>query len=362
MNKIKLAVIFGGKSSEYSVSLHSASSAIENLDRNLYELIFIGIDESGKWYYYPGDVEGIEHDTWKKHEGLCNVVLSSSEAYKGFIKLKEDGCFELLAVDCIFPILHGKNGEDGTIQGLFALANIPFVGCDHLSSAISMDKDYTHIICEAANIKMAPYLCVKKSADLDYSALFKEVETKLTFPVFIKPANAGSSYGISKINTYDEFEEGLKKAFLHDQKVILETGIDGFEIGCAVLGNDTLTIGELDEIDTHNDFFDFEAKYALENTQIHCPARISETLTLEAKEMAKKIYRALGCSGLARVDMFVSTQGEIFFNEVNTIPGFTKASRYPTMMKTAGVDFKTLLNQLVKLAMDKACGENHATK
>lgn len=353
MNKIRLAVIFGGKSSEYSVSLHSAASAIENMDTDLYELIFIGIDETGNWYYYPGDVKGIEHDTWKQHPQLCHVVLSSSEAYKGFLKLSSDGHYELLAVDCIFPILHGKNGEDGTIQGLFTLANIPYVGCDHISSAISMDKDYTHIICEAANIEMAPYLCVKDSRNLDYHEIYKKVEKKLTFPVFIKPANAGSSYGISKVSNYEEFEKGLRFAFTHDRKVIIETGIDSFEIGCAVLGNEELFVGEVDEIDTHNAFFDFEAKYALENTQIHCPARINQELTMQAKEMAKKAYRALGCSGLTRVDMFVTKDQKIILNEVNTIPGFTKSSRYPTMMKQAGVDFKTLINRLIKLAMSK---------
>lgn len=353
MSKIKLAVVFGGKSSEYSVSLHSASSAIENMDTNLYELIFIGIDEKGKWFYYPGEVDGIEHDEWKQHPELCDVVLSSSETYKGFIKLKKDGSFELLEVDCIFPILHGKNGEDGTIQGLFTLANIPYVGCDHLSSAIAMDKDYTHIICEAAGIQMAPYLCVKNTSGLNYQDVFKQVEEKLDFPVFIKPANAGSSYGISKVRNYEEFEKGLQFAFTHDDKVILETGIDGFEIGCAVLGNDELIVGEIDEIDTNKDFFDFSAKYALENTKIHCPARINEELTSKAKDMAKTIYRALGCSGLTRVDMFVTKDNDIVFNEVNTIPGFTKASRYPTMMKKAGVDFKTLINSLVQLAMNK---------
>lgn len=353
MSKIRLAVIFGGKSSEYSVSLHSAGSAIENMDTDLYELIFIGIDQEGKWYYYPGDVESIEHDEWQSHPELCEVILSSSEAYKGFIKLNKDGSYEMLEVDCLFPILHGKNGEDGTIQGLFALANIPFVGCDHLSSAISMDKDYTHIICEAAGIKMAPYICVSESEDINYQDIFKQVEEKLQFPVFIKPANAGSSYGISKVRNYDEFEKGLQFAFTHDKKVILETGIDGFEIGCAVLGNEALTVGEVDEIDTNNDFFDFDAKYELENTQIHCPARISEELTQQAKTMAQTIYKALGCSGLARVDMFVTKDNDIVFNEVNTIPGFTKASRYPTMMKQAGVDFKTLINSLIALAMNK---------
>ena len=353
MSKIKLAVIFGGQSSEYSVSLHSASSAIENMDLDLYDLTFIGIDEDGKWYYYPGDVDGIEHGDWKNHPELCDVVLSCSHTYKGFLKLKKDGTFEPMEVDCVFPILHGPNGEDGTLQGLLKLADIPYVGCDHLSSAISMDKEYTHIICEAAGITMAPYICVVNRSGFDYEEAYQKAVDNLTFPMFIKPANAGSSYGISKVRNHDEFVKGLEFAFKYDRKVIVETGIDGFEIGCAVMGNDELTVGEVDEIDTKKDFFDFDAKYELTNTQIVCPARISDELTKEAKEKAKVIYHALGCSGLTRVDMFVTPENTIVFNEVNTIPGFTKASRYPTMMKKAGIDFKTLINKLVTLAMNR---------
>ena len=213
------------------MSLHSASSAIENMDPSLYDLTFIGIDEEGKWYYYPGDVEGIEHGDWKNHPENCDVVLSCSQSNKGFIKLNKDGSYELLEVDCIFPILHGPNGEDGTIQGLFKLAGIPYVGCDHLSSAISMDKDYTHIICEAAGIEMAPYICVVNKEDFDYEKAYEKAVTKLQFPMFIKPANAGSSYGISKVRNHDEFVEGLKFAFKYDKKVIVETGNYGFEIG-----------------------------------------------------------------------------------------------------------------------------------
>lgn len=353
MNKIKLAVIFGGQSSEYSVSLHSAASAIMHMDKDRYELVYIGIDPEGKWYYYPGDVEGIEHDTWKMNPDLCEVVLSSSKAHKGFIKLNQDETYEVIEVDCIFPILHGKNGEDGTIQGLFVLAGIPYVGCDHLSSAISMDKDYTHIICEAAGILMAPYVCVKNEANFDFEKAYTNAVKKLGLPIFIKPANAGSSYGISKVHDYESFRSGLEKAFTHDYKVILETTIDGFEVGTAVLGNEEIFVGEVDEIETHNDFFDFDAKYELENTQIHCPARISDEDKAKIKTMASTIYRAMGCSGLARVDLFMCTDGNIYFNELNTIPGFTNASRYPTMMKKAGIDFASLINRLVDLAMHK---------
>lgn len=353
MNKIKLAVIFGGKSSEYSVSLHSVASAIRNIDRNQYDLLLVGIDEEGKWFYCPDDVDAIEHDTWKSLQGVCDIVLSSSQTHPGFVKLKADGTFETLAVDCIFPILHGKNGEDGTLQGLFALSGIPFVGCDHLSSAISMDKDYTHIICEAANVQMAPYVCFRNHHDFNYKKAFEEVQANLTFPAFIKPANAGSSYGISKIRNYEQFVVGLKEAFLHDRKVIVESGIEGFEVGTAVLGNEELFVGEVDEIETKKDFFDFAAKYDLDDTVIHCPARISEEKKDEIRQLAKVVYHALGCSGLARVDVFLTPNGDLYFNELNTIPGFTSASRYPSMMKAAGIEFSELINQLVTLAMSK---------
>lgn len=353
-NKIKLAVIFGGKSSEYSVSLHSAGSAIHNMDTEKYELHFIGISQEGKWYYYPHtDIDAIEHDTWQQKEGVCDVVLSCSESHKGFLKLKEDGTFEQLEVDCIFPILHGKNGEDGTLQGLFALSGIPFVGCDCVSSAISMDKEYTHIICEQAGVKMAPYVCARNNEDFDMEEIFKQAEAKVDYPMFIKPANAGSSYGISKVNNKEEFIAGIKLAFEHDTKVLIETGIDGFEVGTAALGNDTITIGEVDEIETHKDFFDFAAKYELDATTIHCPARISEEKKKEIQAIAKVVYRAMGCRGLARIDLFLTPSGDIVFNELNTIPGFTSASRYPSMMREIGINFAQLINRLVQLALEK---------
>lgn len=281
------------------------------------------------------------------------VVLNCGTDRKGFYELRNDGTYAFIEVDCVFPILHGKNGEDGTLQGLLTLAEIPFVGCNCVSSAISMDKDYTHIICEAAGIPMAPYICVRWEKEFDYKKAYEQVEERLTLPAFIKPANAGSSYGISKIRNYDEFEKGLKEAFNHDKKVIIETGIDGFEVGTAVLGNDEIFVGEVDEIETHKDFFDFAAKYDLDDTTIHCPARITQEQKDEIREMAKVIYRALGCSGLARVDLFLASNGDIVFNEVNTLPGFTSASRYPSMMKEVGIDFKTLINKLVTLAMNK---------
>ena len=356
MNKIKLAIIFGGKSSEYSVSLHSAAGAIKNIDREKYELTFIGIDPQGSWYLCPDDVDAIEHDTWKE-KALCRITLDASCA-QGFLKLYDDGRYERLAIDCIFAILHGINGEDGTIQGLFQLANIPYVGCNPLSSAICMDKEVAHILCEAQGIRMAPYVSVHQNEGYSLSALKEQVAACLTFPVFVKPCNAGSSYGVTKIYDLDEIEDALNFAFRYDTKVILETGISGFEVGTAVLGNDELFVGEVDEVQTNNQFFDFAAKYDLENTEIICPARISSEKRDEIRTLAAKIYSVLGCTGLARVDLFLDDEQIVYFNEVNTIPGFTSASRYPSMMKAAGIDFTALIDKLVELALEK----HHAAK
>lgn len=354
MKKIKLAIIFGGKSSEYPVSLHSVGSFIHNLDMELYEPIYVGITQEGKWYYYNGDVEAIEHDHWQEHESVCEMILSPS-MNDGFLKFLPDGTIEKVKVDCIFPVLHGKNGEDGTIQGLFELSGIPYVGCGHMASSLIMDKEMTHIIAEAAGIPCAPYLCVKQRKNLDLKKTYEEAKEKLGLPIFMKPANAGSSFGIHKVNTFEEFVSGMQDAMMHDGrgKVILEKTIEGFEIGTAVMGNDPdeLIIGSVDEIETSAPFFDYEGKYNMVDSAIYCPARISDELTQKAKELALATYQALDCKGLTRIDLFVTKDHQIILNEANTIPGFTATSRYPSMMKDIGIDFKTLLNKLIAYAM-----------
>lgn len=351
MSKIKLAVIFGGKSSEYSVSLHSAESLLEHCSLDKYDLVLIGITQAGKWLFYPSnDYSAIAHDTWHQNPNCKEVVLSPS-SNRGFLVLDQE--IKELAVDVVFPCLHGKNGEDGTMQGLLKLSGIPYVGCDHLASAVTMDKEFTHILAENAGILCAPYLCLYEENHDDLASMYQKSTKKLGLPIFIKPANAGSSYGISKINNEEDFIQGVHHAFKHDHKVLLETTIEGFEIGCAVMGNDELFVGECDEIDTKKDFFDFEAKYALDNTQIYCPARITKETSDRAKEIAKSVYRTLNCSGMTRVDMFVTPTNEIVFNEANTIPGFTATSRYPSMMKAAGLSFEEVIDRLVNLARSK---------
>lgn len=356
MSKIKLAIIFGGQSSEYPVSLHSAGSLIHQIHKDRYDLIYIGISKDGKWYVYEGDVEGIEHDTWMSHPSCTPCVLSCSTMHKGIIKLHEHNVYETQDIDCIFPVLHGKNGEDGTIQGLFGLSGIPYVGCGHMSSSICMDKEMTHIILDNANVPCAPYICVYDDADLNVKKVFEEAKEALGLPIFVKPCNAGSSFGISKINGFEGFEKALQDAFYHDGhgKLVLEQAIEGFEIGCAVIGNrEDVFAGSVDEIQTSAPFFDYEGKYEMVDSHIYCPARISDDLFQEARAMAKEAYRALNCKGMTRVDMFVTPQHTIVLNEVNTIPGFTATSRYPSMMKAAGIAFPELIDQLIALALKK---------
>jgi D-alanine---D-serine ligase len=239
MNKIKLAILFGGKSDEYSVSLHSAAAIIDNVPKELYEVTLVGITTEGKWLHYEGSTDKINNDTW--HQGNLNPVLLSMGDFKGLIKLNErDKTYKRIEIDCIFPVLHGRNGEDGTIQGMCQMAGIPFVGCDMTSSAVSMDKEYTHMICEMSGIKTAPFMSVVNHKTLNIKNLYKEALEKLSLPLFIKPANNGSSIGISKVRNYDEFEKGIMEAFEYDKKIVIESNIEGFEIGCVCMDKESL--------------------------------------------------------------------------------------------------------------------------
>lgn len=343
MNKIRLGVIFGGQSSEYSVSLHSAGSFLRSVHQDRYEITMIGISMDGGFYHYEGNIEDIEHDRWQAHAKPVAWV------HKGIFELEEQ---KLIEMDCVFPVLHGKNGEDGSIQGMMNILDLPIVGCDVLGSAICMDKEVMHRLFELNHIPAAKYVCLYAHGD---NPTFEEIERQIPLPWFVKPCNAGSSYGVHYVADRSEFESAVKDAFKYDGrgKVLVEEAIDGFEIGCAVMGDENLTVGEPDEIELEGKVFDFAGKYDLVGSAIYCPARISKEKTAEAKELAKAAYRTLCCRDMARVDMFVCPDGRIVLNEVNTIPGLTSTSRYPTMMKEAGIEFADLIDQLVDLAMEK---------
>ena len=349
MQKKKIAIIFGGNSTEYEVSLQSAFSVFENININKYDIIPIGITKGGEWYHYTGEKEKILDNTWfKDTKNLCSVVVSQNHSIKGFLELASDE-YRVIGVDLVFPVLHGKNGEDGTLQGLFELAGIPVVGCDTLSSALCMDKDRAHKLVNAAGIsvpKSVTFKCFCKEAALE------EIEANLTYPLFVKPVRAGSSFGVTKVTEQSQLNTAIGLAFEHDAEVIVEETIDGFEVGCAVLGIEKLTVGRVDEIELSGGFFDYTEKYTLKSSKIYMPARIDTETEKRIQEAAMTIYKALGCSGFARVDMFYTPSGKIIFNEVNTIPGLTSHSRYPNMMKGIGLSFADMLERLIGLYVE----------
>lgn len=346
MEKKRIAVIFGGNSTEYQVSLRSAYSVLENLDTEKYEVIPIGITRGGEWYRYAGKIEKIRDNIWLEDgESLTPVTVSVSRSGKGFLELRA-AQYRLVNVDLVFPVLHGKNGEDGTVQGLFELTGIPVVGCGTLASAVCMDKDRSHKLVSLSGIS------VPKSVVFHYfnkEEALKEIEARLTYPLFVKPVRAGSSFGITRVAEKPALDAAIELAFEYDAEVIVEEAVSGFEVGCAVLGNHALTIGRVDEIELSGDFFDYTEKYTLKSSKIHMPARIDAKTEQRIQKTAAVIYRVLGCSGFARVDMFYTLSGEIVFNEVNTIPGLTAHSRYPNMMKGIGLSFPQMLDKLIDL-------------
>lgn len=347
MNKIKVAVLFGGKSSEYDVSLHSTASVLRNMPEE-FEVLMYGISREGNWYKYTGDIDALEHNHWQEH--AVRAQLSVDPKDHGFLVFTENGVV-VEPVDVVFPVMHGPNGEDGTIQSVCELAGIPCVGCGRLSSSMSMDKEYTHIVCEHFGVPMAKWLAISKREANDYKALYEQVKETLGIPCIIKPANAGSSFGVSKAKDYESFVRGMDDAFIYDKKVLIEEFITGFEVGCAVLGNDELTVGEVDEIEMVTDIFDYTEKYNLVSSQIHVPARISDEIKQTVYAYAKKVYRAMSCEQLSRIDFFVSGD-TVYFNELNTIPGFTSHSRYPSMLKEVGYTFTDIIKAVITLAME----------
>ena len=340
-------IIFGGNSNEYEVSLKSASAVIENIDKNKYNIITIGITQEGKWLRYNGTTEKLKNNTWYKDKGCKEAFILPCTSHKGFIEI-EDYKFKIVPVDVVFPILHGKFGEDGTLQGLLELSGIPFVGCKTLSSAVCMDKAIAHNIAAKSGIKVTKSVIIY---DKDEDAVKKIQGQNMKFPMYVKPAKSGSSIGVSRIMSMEELSKALDEAFLHDNKVVIEEGIDGFEVGCAVLGSKNIIVSGVDEIELFNDFFDFNEKYISTTSKTHGIARIEQAKAEEVRKIAGKIYKVLSCEGMARVDMFIDKNGEVFFNEVNTIPGFTASSRYPKMMDLIGLDYTKLIDKLIDVAL-----------
>lgn len=348
-SKKTIAVIFGGCSTEYGVSLQSSYAVLKAMDKEKYHIVPVGITRDGKWFYYKGDIENIENDTWHMDERNCVSAWILPDRKVHGLAVFDGIKLEFVYLDMVFPVLHGKNGEDGTIQGLAELAGIPLVGCNTLSSAICMDKDRAHKLAALSGVKVPSSIVIRSGSSRE---IVERQIKELNFPLFVKPVRAGSSFGISRVLSQEFLRDAVLEAFKHDNEVIIEENVEGFEVGCAVLGKgQELLVGRVDEIELTEGFFDFTEKYTLKSSQIHMPARISEETEKKIQDTARKIYDALACSGFARVDMFLTPSGEIYFNEVNTIPGFTSHSRYPNMMKGIGLTFEDIVEKLIGLSL-----------
>lgn len=343
---LQLLVLFGGESPEHDVSNISASNILNELDTNKYQITKIGITKDGKWFLVDDTctLEEIKSGAWVSKVSYP-AHISPSKEQQGVVVLK-DGTYELIPIDVCFPVLHGSNGEDGIIQALLQLAGIRRVGANCLSSAMAMDKAVSKTIFEKAGVPVVPAVYLQENDNWD------DVLTKISLPVFVKPANAGSSVGCSKVFTEAELFPALKTAFQIDSKVLVEEYIDCREIECAVLGNDNVFVSTPGEISTESEFYDFETKYINTKTnRLDIPANLPDETVRIIKEYAKKAFLALGLNGFSRVDFFVCKKtGRIYLNEINTIPGFTAQSMYPLLMKNEGVAYSELLDRLIELA------------
>lgn len=340
--KENIAVLFGGRSDEYGVSLQSASAVLAHMPKSRFNALPVGITREGEWFFYAGGIEKIARDEWRADGQNCTPCLLSPDRARPGLMLA-DG--RRLAVRAAFPVLHGKNGEDGTVQGLIELSGTPLVGCGTLASALCMDKFRAHAIAREAGFT------TPRDARAASPAEAREALKRIGLPAFVKPVRGGSSFGVTCVRSESETGEAIARAFEHDAEIIVETRVEGRELGCAVMGEKELFAGAVDEIELKGDVFDFHEKYTLQTARIHCPARIPDETAGRAREMAKGLYRALGCRGFARVDLFLTPDGRLLFNEVNTIPGFTAHSRFPQMMHAAGLPFGELIERLIEQAL-----------
>jgi D-alanine--(R)-lactate ligase len=341
MSRLKVGVIFGGSGEEHPISVKSAREVAKHLDADKYEPFFIGITQSGAWKLCDGPDADWENGTARP------AVLSPDRSIPGLLVL-DQGRYETLSLDLVLPVLHGRFGEDGTIQGLLELSGIPYAGCDVQSSALCMDKSLAYVVARSAGIATPNFWTVTPDEDIDAD--------QLAYPVFVKPARSGSSFGVTKVSRREELHSAVQTARQYDSKLVIEEAVVGSEVGCAIHGNDLdLFAGEVDQIALSDGFFRIHQERAPEqgsdNATVIVPANISADSRSLVQETAKTIYRALGCSGLARVDMFLTDDGEVVLNEVNTLPGMTSYSRYPRMMAAAGLPFADVIDRIVSLTL-----------
>lgn len=342
MDRLRVGIVFGGSSEEHPVSIKSAQQFARDLDLEKYEPFWIGITKSGAWKLCDGP------DTNWENDGCRPAVLSPDRSVHGLLVLEQDG-YKMIRLDVVFPLLHGRFGEDGAMQGLLELSGIPYVGCDVQCSAVCMDKSLAYVIVRSAGIATPHYRTVAAGEKID--------PDQLPYPVFVKPARSGSSFGVSKVSRREELTGAMEVARQYDSKVLIEEAVVGSEVGCAILGNPCeLVAGEVDRIALSHGFFrihqESDPESGSENATFIVPADIPAGSRSLVQETAKAVYRALGCRGLARVDMFLTEDGSVILNEVNTLPGMTSYSRYPRMMAASGLPLSDVIDRTISLTLN----------
>ena len=358
MAKIRVGVIFGGKSAEHEVSLQSAKNIVDAMDKERFEVTLLGIDKQGQWHVSDA-AHYLQHADDPARIALNpsqrNVALIPGQQQHQLIESRDASA--LAQLDVIFPIVHGTLGEDGSLQGLLRMANIPFVGAGVLGSALSMDKDVTKRLLRDAGLAVAPFVTLTRRNAAQHD--FARVSEKLGLPLFIKPANQGSSVGVSKVRSAQEYDTALALAFRYDHKVLVESAIAGREIECAVLGNDHPQASVCGEVILQDEFYAYDTKYInAQGATVAIPADLPPDVNDRIRAIAVRAFQVLECSGMARVDVFLTNDGDVVINEINTLPGFTNISMYPKLWEASGLAYRDLITQLIELALERHQADN----
>ena len=348
--KLRVALLFGGKSAEHEISLISARNIVAAMDKNKYDIVAIGIDKQGRWYLDQGAKLLLGGEAAEVEFGDARNAAAIMPGNTTTPMVRRSDTVGLTGIDVVFPILHGPFGEDGTVQGLLKLANLPFVGAGVLGSAVSMDKDVMKRLLRDAGLAIGKFMAFERADKIS----FAKVKRTLGMPLFVKPANLGSSVGISKVTKPSQFSAAIKEAFRYDNKIVIEEFIAGREIECSVLGNDHPIASLPGEIVVNRDFYSYDAKYRdAQGSRLEIPAKLPAKVIKEIRRTAIQVYKTLCCQGMGRIDFFVQANGRVVVNEINTIPGFTKISMYPKMWESTGISYAQLIDRLIRLALER---------
>jgi D-alanine-D-alanine ligase len=358
--KLRVGVVFGGRSGEHEVSVASAASVMEALDKDKYEIIPIGITHDGRWLAGSDPrrmITGVPMEEAGQDAPVTAVVITGDPTRNGLVPVEDNSAPEETAgaLDIVLPVLHGTYGEDGTLQGLLEMAGLPYAGCGVLGAALGMDKEKAKMVFRSAGLPVLDWLSVRRfELEQDAEALCRRIEERFAYPIFAKPANLGSSVGVGKAHDRSELLPVLKAALEYDRKVIVEPGINCRELECGVLGNDQPIASTVGEVVSSNEFYDYRAKYVDNASRLYIPAQIPDATLEEIRDMAVRAFLALDLSGLARVDFFLDTDSsEVYINELNTMPGFTQISMYPKLWEASGIPYPDLLDRLIQLGIER---------